>query len=219
MSNGELFYSTLDLTQEALLNSVLTKDEIDTRPPKADIGYFWVLLKKLIEFKLGSEKLADVEIYGSFSNKNNPMEFPLEIITHENIKRSPASTDRTAKAFRPFIMADNLPDEDNPDYKLKLYGQTIENQVRVTVWAKTGTEADDRALWLENIFLDYVWFFNYMGIDKVIWQGQAEDVEKYPTEGGQTYYGRPIHLNVVTTKTWTRREKTLENVHIYQRRA
>ena len=211
---SESITSDLTLEKAALINSVLTKDELDERESAKDIEYFWVYLKKLIEFLLDT-KINDVSVLGAFPSGGNQLELPCEVITRSIISRLPAQNDRTTKAYKPMIINDNATDPLNPDYKLTIWMLPLENRVKVSVWAKTIAEADERAKWLENIFFDYSWFFRYMGIDNLIWEGQGPDEEKYPTDGGQLYYGRPIHLLVLTKKVWEEQVKVLETVRLY----
>ena len=116
------------------------------------------------------------------------------------------------KNLRP-ILREVVEDPDNPGYKRAVLGYYYDNVIRLTAWARTNKEANDRAVWLENIMEEYTWWFSYSGVNRLIYEGWRSPVML--DISNTVYYGRPIDFYVRTEKLSSLSQKSLEEILIY----
>jgi len=115
--------------------------------------------------------------------------------------------EKRLKQLRP-MLREELDDPEHPGYKRAIFGQFYDNILRLTAWARTNKAASERALWIENVMEEYAWFFAYSGINRVLYQGRAE--EQMREVEGNRIYGRPIDYFVKTEKLRSVSQKQLE---------
>lgn len=141
-----------------------------------------------------------------------------EIITFGVSSRMPGGTNRHSPFERPSrYQMQPTPvnvgeDETMPGYSLTTYQRWVDNYITITPWSLTNAEANRRAMWVENLLCDFREYFQFMGVNEILWMGQDEDVVHVPNESGDIYHGRPIQAFVRTQKTWVVRERMLEEV-------
>jgi hypothetical protein len=108
------------------------------------------------------------------------------------------------------ILRELMDDPVHPGYKRAILGYYYDNILRLTCWARTNKQANERAIWLENMMEEYTWFFGYSGINRLLFEGwrpnEVLDIEN------NIYYGRPIEYYVRTEKLWNLSQKTLEQI-------
>ena len=147
----------------------------------------------------------------------SPEHTPATVITVGFIERAPGSFSRgspgegSVKNRRP-ILRENTDDPDNPGYKRAVLGYFYDNVIRLTVWNRTNKVANEKALWLENIMEEYMWFFVRSGVNRILFQGWSQNLVF--EDNNQRYYGRPIEYFVRTEKLWNISQKTLEEILI-----
>jgi len=115
------------------------------------------------------------------------------------------------KNLRP-VLRETVDDPENPSYKKAIFGYFYDNIVRITAWARTNKVANKRAIWLENMFEEYTWWFSYSGVNRIIYEGWQSPV--FLNIDNNLYFGRPIDFYVRTEKLISVSQKTLEEVQI-----
>jgi hypothetical protein len=119
--------------------------------------------------------------------------------------------ENAVKQLKP-ILREEMDDPDHPGYKRAILGKFYDNMLQLTCWARTNKQANERALWLENVMEEYDWFFVASGTNRVLYQGRAS--EKKTNVSGHKAYGRPINYFVRTEKLTTVSQKELEQVQV-----
>jgi hypothetical protein len=114
-------------------------------------------------------------------------------------------------AYKP-ILREVVDDPDHTGYKRAILGMKFDNQLRLTAWAQTNKAANQRALWIENVMHEYMWFFEYSGVERLLYLGR--DTEVTHDIQDNRFYGRPIDYFVRTEHLWTVSQKTLEEICI-----
>ena len=150
-----------------------------------------------------------------FTRDYSLSEFTNEIMTYKLLKREPGDFSQgppfggTVKNYKPKLR-EEIEDPDNPTYKKLIFGYWHDNLVEFTCFARTNKEADDRALWIENLMNNYLWFFRYSGVNRVLYFGRGtETSEKFD---GYTIHGRSIKYFVRTEDIVTVSEKEIEQI-------
>jgi hypothetical protein len=110
------------------------------------------------------------------------------------------------------ILREYIDDPDNPGYKRAVLGMFYDNVIRLTCWAGTNKQANENALWLEQMMEDYAWFFTMNGVNRIFFDGWRANLKNEIMNN--TYYGRPIDYFVRTERLWNVSQKTLEEICI-----
>lgn len=110
------------------------------------------------------------------------------------------------------MLREELPDEENPGYRIAINGYWYDNLVRFTCWARTNKAANARAMWFEDMMERYTWWYRLQGVARVIFWGRQADI--VTTVDNNKWYGRPIDFFVRTEKVRQFEEKTLEQILI-----
>ena len=140
-----------------------------------------------------------------------------EIVTYELIKREPGDFSQgdpfggSVKNLKP-VLREEIDDEDNPGYKKLVFGYFYDNLVRITCYGRTHKEVDARAIWLENVMNNYLWFFRYSGVNRVLYMGRGSEIEK--EFNGFTMQGRQVDYFVKTEEISIVSEKEIEQLVI-----
>lgn len=188
-----------------------------SRTPGAskDISEFYSLVKEAIDH---AENVGDVsdEMKVDFTRDYTLKEMKNEIITYSLKKRQPGDFSQnepfgvgSVKNYRP-IFREEKEDEDNPGYKNLTFGYWYDNMVEFTCYGRTNKEADDRALWFENFMANYLWFFRYSGVQRVLYLGRGEETSV--EADGYTMFGRSVKFFVRTEEISVVSEKAIEQV-------
>lgn len=188
-----------------------------SRTPGAskNISEFYSLVKEAIDHV---ENVGDVsdEMKVDFTRDYDLNEMQKEIITYSLKKRQPGDFSQNepfgpspVKNYKP-IFREEVEDEDNPGYKKLIFGYWYDNMVEFTCYGRTNKEADDRALWFENFMANYLWFFRYSGVNRVLYLGRGEETSE--ESDGYTMFGRSIKFFVRTEEISVVSEKAIEQV-------
>jgi hypothetical protein len=108
------------------------------------------------------------------------------------------------------LFREEIDDPDNPGYKLAILGYWYDNVLRMTCWARTNKAASDRALWVENVMVEYGWYFTSSGVSRLIYWGRGPEVTR--EFDGHKVYGRSIDYYVKTEKLRAVSQKKLEQI-------
>jgi hypothetical protein len=82
----------------------------------------------------------------------------------------------------------------NPNMILEVEGRPIDHQIEFAIWSKYARMANEKALWLERLFVNHKWAFTIQGADRFIWTGRG--IDTYQTTNGQRLYIRPLTFSV-----------------------
>ena len=181
-----------------------------------DISEFYDLVKQAITHS-ENESNASAERKVDFTRDYSlgPGGMKNEIITYKLKRRQPGDFSQgdpfggTVKNLKP-IFRESINDEDNPTYKKLIFGYWYDNEVEFTCYGRTNKEADQRALWFEKLMNNYLWFFRYSGVNRVLYLGRGEETsEKFD---GYTMFGRSIKFFVRTEVISVVSEKPIERI-------
>lgn len=182
--------------------------------PAKSLNEFFLLVKKVIddmELRAGTPEEEKVV----FSEEEPDVNSTSEMITFSVVSRKPGSYSQGSPFegkvvnLRP-VPRESLPDPDNPGYNLQINGYYFDNLVKFTCWARTNKEANARAMWFENLMLEYSWVFKLQGIQRVIFLEREADIVNVVDKN--KWYGRPLNYFVRTEKLTVFSEKTIEDI-------
>jgi len=183
-----------------------------TSMPTKNIIEVQTLIKDAFENYYEREgKGEDAQVRFSYEKPDTKLE--LEIVSLSLERREPGSFSQGGpfaggvKNLKP-ILREEKDDPDNPGYKLAILGYWYDNTLRMTCWARTNKAASDRALWVENVMVEYNYYFTSSGVPRVIYQGRGPEVTR--EFDGVKVYGRSIDYYVKTERLRAVRQKTLE---------
>ena len=82
----------------------------------------------------------------------------------------------------------------NPNQILSVESRPVDNRVEFAVWSKYARMANEKALWLERLFVNYKWAFEIQGAERFFWKDRGPDT--YQVTNGQRLYVRPLTFEV-----------------------
>jgi len=184
-------------------------------PGKAkDIVEVMELIRTAIkDYEARNHTIPDAQVGIAYEKPDKA--FETELITMAVTSRVPGMyqqgrpNEGNIKNRRP-LLRETLDDPDAPGYKRLVLGYFYDNILRLTCWAKTNKQANERALWLETVMEEYDWFFVYSGVNRLLYESWRTN--EVVDIGNNRYYGRPIDFFVRTEKLINMREKTLEQI-------
>lgn len=189
-----------------------------TPGPAKNIVEVMDLIKSAIEdYEVRLHTAEDAKINVTYEEPDKPID--LETLTIKLIKREPgmfsqgSPFENKTRQLKP-ILREEIDDPENPGYKRAVMGQYYDNLIRLTCWARTNKQANERALWVETVMEEYDWFFVYSGVNRMIYQGRGPEETIKVDES--KLYGRCIEYFVRTEKLTTISEKELECVVVRQ---
>jgi len=177
---------------------------------------FYLLVKRAIDdMELRASTPEDHKV--TFTEENPDHKSESEVITFSLVHRQPGAFGKGAPfegrtknlKFRP---RESLIDTENPTYKIQVNGYYYDNIVRFTCWARTNKEANARAVWFEDLMVEYDWWFKLQGMQRVIFWERSTDIVTDVDEN--KWYGRPINYFVRTEKLKAFSEKQIEEILI-----
>lgn len=117
-----------------------------------------------------------------------------EIISFKVIKREPGKMNRKATGMvqRGYSHSYEGREHHNPDKIITVESRSVDHQLELSVWAKTATLANRRALWLERLFVNNRWAFEVQGAERFFWEGRGPDTVWKHAE--QRIHQRPLRF-------------------------
>lgn len=214
---------------DSIINSAIQKTGFDierSRTPGSakDVYEFCDLVRESVEHRLEMQNVSE-DARVILTQETSDIDQQLESIVFSLEKRQPGQFSEgppfggDVRNLRP-ILRETVPDPENPGYRLAIMGYWYDNLVRFTCWARTNKQANQRALWFEELMEDYTWLFRIRGVSRVLFWDRGPDVEKVADttssieSSTNKYYGRPLFYYVRTEKIRTFREKELEQLLI-----
>lgn len=201
---------------DGLVNLAIPSERTKTPQPAKNIVEVMELSRQAIDdYELRTHITESAKIDVTYAKPD--VDHKVEVISVELVRRQPGMYgqgrpfENEVKNLRP-ILRENVIDPEHPGYRKAVFGYFYDNMLRFTCWARTNKQANERALWFETVMEEYAWFFVYSGANRVIYQGQQDDVVH--EVAGNKYYGRPIDYFVRTEKLRQVNEKTFEEICI-----
>ena len=123
-------------------------------------------------------------------------DFGDEVICYRVLKREPANMNAkgTGRPQRKSIYSYDVRSANYPNKAVIVESRPIDHLIEFSCWAKTNKLANERALWLEKLFVNHAWAFEVQGVERFFWKGRGPDT--YMTSGGQRLLYRPINFFV-----------------------
>jgi hypothetical protein len=153
----------------------------------------------------------------TFTEEKPDRRFQGEVISVSCISSQPGSFAKGpplqggVKNLKP-IFREEVDDPDVSGYKIAVLGYWYESVIRLTCWAHTNKAANARVDWLQNLMLDYDWWFCAEGISRIIFLERGED--KVLEIDDNKWYGRPLDYFVKTEKIKMLSEREIEEIYI-----
>ena len=202
---------------KTIVDTATRFDKTTTPGPAKNIIEVMELIKTAIEDRdRRQHKTADARVVVSYEDPDT--DALLETITLSLIRREPGTYSQgrpmegKVKQLRP-ILRELQSDSENPGYQRAIMGYFYDNVLQLTCWARTNKTANERAIWLETLMEDYMWWFVYSGTNRILYQGRAS--EKTVKIQNNKIYGRPINYFVRTEQLRTVSQKELEEIVVY----
>lgn len=82
----------------------------------------------------------------------------------------------------------------HPNMILEVESRPTDNDIEFAVWSKYARMANEKALWLERLFINHKWAFTIQGAERFQWTGRG--IDTYQTTNGQRLYIRPLTFHV-----------------------
>jgi hypothetical protein len=223
---GEQIEATLSLGEgheydQMILNRILAQEGV---APRKDLDRFYELVKLLFETLIAHEGTNNTFLFGREYPMLNQQTWN-EIITFKTLERLPGRFSRggpedkvSVRRWSPHLVRPDIPDPTQPGHVKHIYEMNYENRIQLTCWALSPAEADARAFWVEEQMFLFGWFFQVNGIDKIIYRGRKEDIQKFDKPGeAMRHFGVPLIYQVHTTRLSVETEKILERLHLVLR--
>jgi len=146
-----------------------------------------------------------------FVGDSPPVDAELPCFTVKLKSRRPYSVNgRKELAARPMPSVD---DPEHPGDVIEREFRRQENMIEITAWAKSGKERDDLAEWVESVFFEYLWAFQWAGLaHPVLWEERGADITKQIQN--QTIHGAPVEYRVQTGAITSSRASKLRHLAI-----
>jgi hypothetical protein len=181
-----------------------------------DVYDFYDLVRRAIR-DLETRTNINPRDYVRFTEEEPDAESTKDTITVSLVERIPGSYSKGAVGKAQHRVQterhmEELDDDENPGYRMRMTGLFFDNIVRFTCWATTNKKANSRAKWFEKFMDDYIWWFRLMGTGRILWQGQGSDIVQSVND--TKWYGRPIEDFIQTQRIKVFRQKTIDEVLI-----
>ena len=123
-------------------------------------------------------------------------DFGDEVIVFRLLRREPALMNAKGTG-RPQRKSNYYYDIVKPNYPNKVIvveSRPIDHVIEFACWAKSNKLANQRALWLEKLFVNYSWVWETQGVERFYFKDRGPDT--YMTSGNQRLFYRPINFFV-----------------------
>jgi hypothetical protein len=188
-----------------------------TPRPAKSITEFFEIVYQAFNDKLEREQM-DSEQRPKLIEEFPDEDMITEVVTWKVIRRQPGRisagpvlSEGGRREMRPTFR--ELVDSKDPGYKDVIAGQWFDNTVAFTCWAKSNKVANDRALWFEELMVEYNWFFQYSGLPRgAIFLERLEDQKE--EQSNNKLVKRELRYLVRTERLYSISQKTLTELVI-----
>jgi hypothetical protein len=197
-----------------LPNALRAPGRSRTPTPAANLNQFYNLVRLAIQNK---EQRAGTTNPIRFTEEDTNIPAETETIVFSLINRRPGAFaggppgTNGPRNLKP-RQRELISDPENPGNRIAIMGYWYENIVRFTCWARTNKTANERALWFEDLMIEYDWWFCLQGVNRVIFQERHADI--VTQIDNNRWYGRPIDYFVKTEDIRAFQEKAFEEILI-----
>jgi hypothetical protein len=202
---------------QSICNAGTSLERSRTPGPAKNLTEFYGLVKNAIDdYERRQETTEDAKIYFTEDNIDFPKDNKI-VVSFGLVKRLPGSFSQggpfegNVVNMKP-VVREVLDDPENPGYKRAILGYWHDNEVRFTIWARTNKDANEKALWFEEIMQEYSWYFGIQGVPRVLFL--KREMDSIIEINSVKLYARPLHYFVRTETLRTVSEKTIENILI-----
>jgi hypothetical protein len=162
-----------------------------------DLTGLYDLISKTVNWKQELEGVGEIDrvkVVKDWNPKLFSTASDLEQITIRLISRAPAkmSADQSQFKQRRSAWDREYASASHPGHTITIYSQPLDHQIEIVCWAKDSTRADERALWLERLLVDYSWIFISQGIDKWYFENRLSDI--VIVQNDTAYHQRPLRF-------------------------
>jgi hypothetical protein len=114
------------------------------------------------------------------------------------IRREPAkmSSKGDSRPQRKARFTQDLRLADQPNKVITVETRPIDHVIEFSCWSTSAQQANDRALWLERLFVTHTWAFEIQGADRFFWKDRG--IDTYATVGNIKLYQRPVRFHLRT---------------------
>lgn len=193
-------------------------------PVNSSLEDFINLVKQLVDLNQKDKKnkvilVDDFSPNNIFEDPTKPGSDVVATIGYRLRRRAPGTTKGGNKPFNeerrevtPHLRAVTVDEENNPGSVTFNMGQWFDNELRFEIYARTNKEANEIAMWFENIMDLNRQFFAYKGIMKYYFlERESDTVVK---EGDGIVHCRPLCYWVRTEKCYEITEQAINNIVI-----
>jgi hypothetical protein len=189
------------------LNRFVPNDEILTLPKFFDLAASVILDAQIREGIIADERVRLVENFNPYEMHQHGD----EVITWQVIKRGPAQMNAKATGRpqrRPGFSYD-LQLAADPNKVIVVDSMPIDHIIEFACWSKISNYANNRALWLERLFIEHAWAFSIKGTEKFFWQGRGADT--FMEVSQQRLYKRPNRFFLRLREFYSRAYSEIKN--------
>lgn len=141
-----------------------------------------------------------------------PEDAQLPCLTFQRLKSMPYEGGTGVKE-RAFRQMESLDDPDYPGNIILREFRRVENLVEIKIWAKDEKECERLADWLEDMFYEYLWVFQWCGLaHPMTWE--TTGAEEKETVRNQVFRAIPLTFRVITGKIIYKRVTRLRKFSI-----
>ena len=222
MANSDILQAAIDNYLDQLASQAREQEKIPAAGvsprPAVNIDDFFSLVQGVIARQEQNEGVSQgVAFTEDFPEIED--NFSKEIITFSLEERRPGvfaqvKIDQIFSSRQPRqrqrFFRESKPDPDFIGGKIYIYGQWYDNLVEFKIWAKTNKAANRRALWLEDLFDKWEWYFEAEGVSKLFYLGRLADEIAAP--GNNKTVCRTLQYYIRTERLTIVREQILRNI-------
>lgn len=97
-------------------------------------------------------------------------------------------------------------------YSIIHYAQLMDSKIEFTISANSSIEADNAALWFEDLIEKFKWFFAFQGLNRIFFIERGEEVVEI--NGANKIFKVPMIYLLRTEKSTSLKTKDVENITI-----
>lgn len=209
---GQTLWDSGDRRINPLLNNVRN---IVPNHLIVDLPELYELASQLIEHKQaleGVEKEKRIKLVKDWNPHRFHEQYGPEVICCRLIKREHSKMSKEGDRFqsrRPYFDRD-IPVKE-PGLTLTLTTAPMDNIIEFKCWSTDSFAADERALWLENLFIDFAWVFKSEGVERWHFEGRLSDIVL--TQNEHVFHERPLRFFARTRKVELQMEPEIRTMN------
>lgn len=183
-----------------------------------DLERLYELASQLVDWKQaqeGVEEASRCKLVKEWPKQPLANQSDAEIISVRLIKREPAklSADGSKFQHRRPRWAREFTSEHTPAHTVTILQQQIDHELEFVCWAADSLRADQRALWLERLFIQYSWVFLSEGAER--WHFICRNSDIVLRQNEHTYHQRPLRFFARLSELEAQYDPTIRNFEFH----